>query len=120
MQHSPFTWDVDGDDFVYLDKLTDNAVFTDELLTEWLARYSDDEAAAIVDALFKAIEASGAQDATEVFFGGAKTVALLTEAAKNIDGTARDTLLAAAGSLAEIAARHVAQGVASWLPGTRG
>ena len=120
MQHSPFTWDVDGDDFVYLDKLTDNAVFTDELLTEWLARYSDDEAAAIVDALFKAIVASGAQDATEVFFGGAKTVALLTEAAKNIDGTARDTLLAAAGSLAEIAARHVAQGVASWLPGTRG
>lgn len=119
MQHSPFTWEVSGDDFVYLDRLTDNAMFTDDLLTEWLARYSDEEAAAVVDALFKAIEASGAQDATEVFFGGAKTVALLTEAAKNIDGTARDTLLAAAGSLAEIAARHVAQGVASRLPGTR-
>lgn len=119
MQHSPFTWEVSGDDFVYLDRLTDNAMFTDDLLTEWLARYSDEEAAAVVDALFKAIEALGAQDATEVFFGGAKTVALLTEAAKNIDGTARDTLLAAAGSLAEIAARHVAQGVASRLPGTR-
>ena len=84
LQHSPFSWEVDGDDFVYLDNLTENARFTDALLTEWLARYSDEEAAAIVDALFKAVEASGAQNATEVFFGGAKTVALLSEAAKNI------------------------------------
>lgn len=111
MQHSPFSWDVDGDDFVYLDDLTDNAKFTDALLTEWLARYSDEEASAIVDALFKAIEASGAQNATEVFFGGAKTVSLLGEAAKHIDGTARDTLVGALGSLAELATHHVTQGI---------
>ena len=100
-----------GDDFVYLDNLTENARFTDALLTEWLARYSDEEAAAIVDALFKAVEASGAQNATEVFFGGAKTVALLSEAAKNIDGTARETLVGALGSLAELAGHRVTQGI---------
>lgn len=111
MQHSPFTWEINGDDFVYLESLTDNAKFTDALLTEWLARYSDEEAAAIVDALFKAIEASGAQNATEVFFGGAKTVALLGEAAKNIDGEARDILVNALGSLAELATHHVTQGI---------
>lgn len=111
MQHSPFSWEIDGDDFVYLDDLTDNAKFTDALLTEWLARYSDEEAAAIVDALFKAIEASGAQNATDIFFGGTKTVALLSEAAKNIDGTARDTLVGALGSLAELATHHVTQGI---------
>ena len=111
MQHSPFSWEIDGDDFAYLDDLTDNAKFTDALLTEWLARYSDDEAAAIVDALFKAIEASGAQNATEIFFGGAKTVTLLSEAAKNIDGAARDTLVGALGSLAELATHHVTQGI---------
>ena len=111
LQHSPFSWEVDGDDFVYLDNLTENARFTDALLTEWLARYSDEEAAAIVDALFKAVEASGAQNATEVFFGGAKTVALLSEAAKNIDGTARETLVGALGSLAELAGHRVTQGI---------
>ena len=111
LQHSPFSWEVDGDDFVYLDGLTENARFTDALLTEWLARYSDEEAAAIVDALFKAVEASGAQNATEVFFGGAKTVALLSEAAKNIDGTARETLVGALGSLAELAGHRVTQGI---------
>lgn len=111
-QHSPFTWEIDGTDFVYLDDLTDGAKLTHAVFSEWLAGYSDDQTAAIVDALFKAIEASGAQDATEVFFGGAKTVALITEAAKNIDGTARDTLLGALGSLAEVAARLTAQGLA--------
>lgn len=110
MQHSPFSWEVEGDDFAYVDGLADNAKFTDSLLTEWLARYSDEEAAAIVDALFKAVEASGAQNATEVFFGGPRTVALVAEAAKKIDGAARDTLLGALGSLAELATRHVAQG----------
>ena len=112
MQHSPFTWEVEGDDFVYLDDLSDGAKLTHAAFSEWLAGYSDDETAAIVDALFKAIEASGAQNATEVFFGGAKTVALITEAAKNIDGAARDTLLGALGALAEVAARLTAQGLA--------
>ena len=112
MQHSPFTWEVAGDDFAYLDDVADSAKFTDALISEWLARYTDSEAAAIVDALFKAIEASGAQNATDVFFGGAKTVALVTEAAKNIDGSARDTLLGALGALAEVAARLTAQGLA--------
>lgn len=114
-EHSPFTWEVAGDDFQYLDDLSDNAKFTDALVSEWLARYSDEEAAAIVDALFKAVEASGAQNATEVFFGGAKTATMLAEAAKNIDAASRDTLLAALGSLAEIAARLMAQGLAGKL-----
>ena len=110
-QHSVFSWEVAGDDFLYLEGLTDGAQLADAVLTEWLARYSDEEAAAIVDALFKAVEASGAQNATEVFFGGAKTVALLSEAAKNIDGTARETLVGALGSLAELAGHRVTQGI---------
>lgn len=116
-QHSVFTWQVDGDDFAYLEDLTDNAKFTDAVMSEWLARYSDEEAAAVVDALFKAIEASGAQNATEIFFGGAKTVGLITEAAKNIDDGARDTLAAALGTLAETATRQVTQGLASAAQG---
>ncbi len=109
-QHSVFTWEVEGDDFKYVDGLTDSARFTDEVITQWLARYSNEEAAAVVDALFQALEASGAQDATDVLSGGAKSITLLAEAAKKMDGSARDTLLAALGSLAEVAARNATQG----------
>ena len=111
MQHSVFTWDVEGDDFAYVDGLTDGARFTDAVVTQWLARFSDEEAAVVVDALFQALEASGAQDATEVLMGGPKSIALLGEAAKNIDGDARDVLAGALGSLAETAAREAAQGL---------
>ena len=51
----------------------------------------------VVDALFQALEASGAQNATEVLSGGAKSISLLSEAAKNIDPGARDVLLAGLG-----------------------
>lgn len=114
-QHSLFSWEVEGDDFVYLDSLTDNAKFTDALFCEWLAHYTDNEAADIVQALFEAVEASGANNAMEIFFGGPKTLARLGEAAKNIDGPARDTLLGALGSLTETAARIAAQGIAGKL-----
>ena len=110
-QHSVFTWDVEGDDFVYVDGLTDGARFTDAVITHWLAGFSDEEAAVVVDALFQALEASGAQNATEVLSGGTKSIALLSEAAKNIDPHARDVLLDALGSLAEVAAREAAQGL---------
>ena len=110
-QHSVFTWDVEGDDFAYVDGLTDGARFTDAVITHWLAGFSDEEAAMVVDALFQALEASGAQNATEVLSGGAKSISLLSEAAKNIDPGARDVLLDALGSLAEVAAREAAQGL---------
>ena len=110
-QHSIFSWEVDGNDFRYLDDITDSAKLSSAAVAEWLSRYTDEEAADIVDALFKAIEASGAQDATDVFFGGAKAIALISEAAKNIDPVARDTLLAALGSLAEIATRTATRGI---------
>ena len=112
MQHSPFSWELDGSDFLYLDDLADSSKFTDTVFAEWLARYNDEEAAAVVDALFQAIEASGARNATDIFFGGPKTVALITEAAKNIDDDARETLMGALGTFAEIAARAATQGIA--------
>ncbi|MEG0015851.1 Mbeg1-like protein [Gordonibacter sp.] len=115
MQHSPFTWEVKGGDFVYLDKLVDNALFADEVLTEWLGCYSDEEAARLVDAFFEAVEASGAQDANDFLSGGTKAIALLTEAAKNTGEGSRSTLMSAFTSLADVAARRFGQDVVSKL-----
>ncbi|MEA5019834.1 MAG: Mbeg1-like protein [Gordonibacter sp.] len=115
MQHSPFTWEVADNDFVYLDKLADNALFTDEVLTEWLSCYSNEDAARLVDALFEAVEASGAQDASDFLSGGAKAITLLAEAAKNTREESRATLMAAFTSLADVAARHFSKDVVNKL-----
>lgn len=115
-QHSVFRWEVDGRDFAYADALADSAQLTNDVLDEWLGRMSDDEATAVVNALFRAIELSGAKDATDIFFSGPATVSYIAEAAKRLEGDDRTTLLAALGSLAELIARHVGKNVADSLP----
>lgn len=114
-QHSVFTWQVNEarDGFVERDSLTDNALFTDAVLDDWLAQYTDEDAARVVDALFKAIEASGAQNAGDILLGGPNIVPLVVEAAKNLDVATRDTLLGALGALGEAAARNATQSLAA-------
>ena len=73
----------------------------------------------MVDAFFQAVEASGARDASDLLCGGTKALALVPEAAKNMDPGARATLLAALKPLTEIAARRLAQGVSVLWPGSR-
>ena len=59
-QHDIFTWEIDGNDFAYVDELSPSAVFTHELMDDWLASLTPEETPRVVDALFRALEASGA------------------------------------------------------------
>lgn len=112
-QHSIFNWDLNAqmNDFSYTEKIADSADFFDEVFSEWLAQYSDDEAAEIVDALFKAIEVSGITNATELFFGGIKIIPLISKAAQNLDNESGTVLRNALGSLAVIAANQAGRNI---------
>lgn len=110
-QHSIFTWEIAGDDFVYADELSPAAIFTHELMDTWLASLSPEETPRVVDALFRALAASGAPSVGAVIFSGADAPALLTEAARNLDQESRDVLLPALGKLAASAARAGAKGL---------
>ncbi len=110
-QHSIFTWEVAGDDFAYAEGLAPSAVFTHDLMDDWLASLSPEETPRVVDALFRALEASGAPSVGAVIFSGADAPALLTKAARNLDQESRDVLLPALGKLAASAARAGAKGL---------
>ena len=99
------------DGFIQADKLNDSAKFFDEVFTEWLSQYSDKEATAIVNALFKAVEVSGITNATEVFFSGIKIIPFISKGAQNIDSESGEILRNALGSLASIAASHAGTNV---------
>ena len=115
-QHSIFSWQVEGDDFVYLDGITDNARATSDVMREWLGRFDDEALTSMVEAFFRAIEASGVQDAFDLIAGGPRTITLLSEAAKNTQGADKEALLAAARSLAEVTATHIGRTVSELLP----
>lgn len=112
-QHSIFNWDVniEASNFIYAGKIADSAQFFNEVFSEWLSSYSDEQAAEIVDALFKAIEVSGISNASELFFGGAKIIPLITKAAQNLEREPGTVLRNALGSLAVIAANHAGRNI---------
>ena len=114
-QHNVFTWAVEDDDFIEAERLAGSAVFTHELMSGWLDSLSEEELPNVVDALFKAIEASGASSAGEVIFSGANAPGLLAEAARNLDQDSRDVLLPALKKLAAAAARAGAKGITGRL-----
>lgn len=107
MQHDPFSWQVDGRDFVYDARLSDGALFMDRVFDEWLSRYSDNELRVIVDALFEVFEASGTTNLSELFSGGAKMVGGLMDAARTASGKTRGVLTGAAATLSEVVFKNV-------------
>lgn len=116
-QHSVFTWELDPEgkpaDFVKLDGLSDGALFTKEVLDEWLARHNDVERIILVDLLFRTIDASGAESVPDFISGGARTVELLREALRKLDDEDRELLGEAGRELADavrnVAARRVGE-----------
>lgn len=115
--HSGFTWQLDGDRFAFTDRISDSARFTDQVMTEWLSSFSDDELAVIVDAIFEAVEASGAEDATDILSGGVKTVQLLMDANKNTGEPARTILADAIRRLSEIVLHRFGRDLGAMLGG---
>lgn len=105
-QHDPFSWGVEGFDFARCSGLAPSAQFAHDVVNRWLARYDEGQACAIVDALFEAMKASGAQDFSAILKFGPQTLGMLRDAAKNTDEETRAILMAALGDLAEVAARR--------------
>lgn len=118
-QHSVFSWEVNSSltDFSYLDALPTSTAIMAKSLQDWLGRYDDEDRARIVDALFRAIEASGAENARDLLVDKNRAARFLREAARNADEADRDVLIeagrdflgAAAGSAATHAAGHIGE-----------
>ena len=108
-QHSPFNWQIEqgpeGAKLVLAEGLAPTARFTAEVLNAWIAGMDAGERRRAVNALFSAIEASGAEDAFDVLMGGPKAIGLLTEAARKTPPGARDVIAEQMKSLAAIAAK---------------
>ena len=89
-QHSMFSWEIDGDDFVYEEGVSAGAKGTHEVLGTWLASFSDEELPGVVDALFSAMAVSGAQNAGQIFGGGPQAAQYIHEAIRKSDERTRE------------------------------
>lgn len=58
MQHDPFSWRVNGTDFVYADKLSKSAYYTRKTFNNWLNKMSYEEREAFIETLFNVCRAT--------------------------------------------------------------
>lgn len=120
-QHSIHSWQIDDGRFLTQDELSENALYWNSIMNVWLERYSPDQARCVVNALFAAIEASGATDASEVLFSSPnKAISLVREAARKLDAPTREVLMGALGALAATAAAATPPTIAARLPHRKG
>lgn len=92
-----------GCDFVYLENISDNSSFVSETLRRWLGRYDDKEREGVIDALFRMLEATGADDVLDILSGGAKTLNMFADAAAIATDEDKDLIVEAGKDFAETA-----------------
>lgn len=100
-------------DFKYVDHLTSSSELTRKIFADWMARYTDQELADFVDALFDALGSTGAQTTRELSGTFQQTVAALGEIAKNLEDPQRKILLDAITQFATTAVQATASTVSS-------
>ncbi len=122
-QHEPFSWQVEGDDFVYQEALNPSAVFFDEALDAWLRGKSPAERERFIDTiyeLFASTEASSWAEFQEKLF--ANTRRLLGQGTK-LDAETRSFIWQTLGSLGGIlkneTIRRFKPAPPTWLPRRR-
>ena len=102
-----------GDDVVFASEScafdSIGATFVRDAISEWLKIYDDNQRLMLVEALFRALDASGASDVGSLISGGSRTMSLIAEATRNLEEDDKGMLSDAGRDFMEIARGHAAK-----------
>ncbi len=65
MQHDPFNWIVEDDDFVYRDEVKEHYGIGDEAVNEWVMRADPEDIQLFVDSMYEVLVAAGVSDVND-------------------------------------------------------
>jgi len=98
-QHDPFSWEIEGDDFNYAERLTHSAVHLNETLDLWLSSYSDEKRALFIDTIYEVIKATNATTLSELRLDWRQTSIAALNAIRGIDAQTRKFIRQTIGAL---------------------
>ena len=85
LQHYPFSWIVENNDFCYLKDLTTNARFLDTTLNKWISSLSNAERERFVDSLYKILNINQNSTLTEFRCDWKKNLPAIIQATSKMD-----------------------------------
>lgn len=106
-QHDPFSWRVDGRDFVYLDDLAPDARYLDAAISAWLSSRTNEERERFIDTLYSVLEASRASTTRELKADWRRNIPTAARAFADLDPETKDFMRRTATALLRLGVRSV-------------
>lgn len=103
MQHDLYTWQVMGNEFVYLKEVTNGSKFIDKSIKDWLEQIDLEKREQVIDIVFQVINTTDAETLAQLkehWFLNAKT---LINSYKLVDSESRQMILETLSALFKIA-----------------
>ena len=101
LQHDPYSWEIQGGDFVHMEEVTDGSRIADQTVKKWVASLSPKDREEIVDAVYSLLSAGNANYTSELIHPHNIQAALRT--LKDTDGDTRRLLIQTIAGLIQTA-----------------
>lgn len=89
MQHDPFSWCIEGDDFCYTQKLTEGSMGRHKTINQWLSTLSQDQRKFFIETLYQLVESTEATSIYQLTDDWRKVASKILSTAKELDPETR-------------------------------
>lgn len=96
-QHDPLSWQLIGNAFIREDQLSDDAIFVNKALNQWIEDVPLDKRKEAVDGVFYCLEAAKAATFIELHEGGLNSVKEVLQASKTLPKSQYDLIVSLIG-----------------------
>lgn len=107
MQHDPFSWIIDGDDFEYLPSITKSAAYMNGTLNQWVDLFDDRKRELFVNTLFQVLQATEAVTLYDLSGDWPKRAMAILGAMRGIDNETRTFVFHTIRSLFALAVKNI-------------
>ena len=110
-QHDTYSWEVERDHFVYLEKVTDASRFIDRTLKEWIAEMPPEKRELLVDTLYSVLMETNVKTVRELSENWVGNTVSVLKTLRTLDDETRKILIEAIRALAKGAGKVVAENI---------
>ncbi len=107
LQHNPFTWEIEGRDFVRLKKVDMFSRLANETMDAWMLELSNEERKAFIDALFDLLNATNAETYPELVASLKANISPLRDKIKALDPKTRTMIHKTFRALIKVGAQQM-------------
>lgn len=108
-QHDPFSWEVDGTDFVPLEELTPDARYLDHTLSSFVRALSPEERERFIDTLYGIVDSNNIDTFAQLWADRKNSLPTIAHEASQLDPDTRKFLLDTVRELAALSVKNIPQ-----------